>query len=160
VTRFTTPEIMWIAKANVLYDVAVADPADEAAPARKLRGVKPPVKLEQLESTMRPELTVDRIYLVVVRESAQPDVFGAERFLTADSAERGQLPGTPGELMAEAVRALSKTPARTGDAWLALSRLPPPWQNSELGVRLRAQAASKLGDEQLLAEIKSAVKKR
>jgi hypothetical protein len=145
VTRFTNPVITWTAKPNTLYDVAIVDPADEMAPPRTLRGAKPPLPLAALETTQRPTLPVDRIFMVLVRESIHPETVTTERCLVARDAAPGSVPEAPHDCVIEAVHALATTPSRAGDAWLALQKLPPEWRETELVVRLRLQTAMVLG---------------
>lgn len=156
-TRFLDPEISWTARDGVTYDVAVVDPADENAPPRILRGVRPPVRLSQLQSTQRPELPSDRIFGVIVRESGNSNMFGVDRFLTARDATADRLPTAPADLLLEGIRALTQKPMRTGDAWLALSRLPPDWLDNELVLRLRLKAATELGATEEAARIRASI---
>jgi hypothetical protein len=144
VTRFLDPVISWIEKPNTLYDVAVVDPADPNAPPRILRGAKPPVKVSALETTMRPTLRADRIFGVLVRESVNQNAIGVARFLTSPEATADQPPSSPADALTEALTAMSKTPYRSGDAWLALSSLPEAWRDSELVLRLRWKLAVEL----------------
>ena len=146
VTRFLNPQISWIAKPNVLYDVAVGDPGDPLAPVRVVLGMKPPVMLSDLATTQKRELLPDRIYEVSVRESAKPTVIGGARFLTlSEASARDTLPATPAAALLDAAQAMHKKPTRTGDAWLALAKLPPAWRESELALRLRLLVALELG---------------
>lgn len=145
VTRFTNPVVVWAARPEINYDVAIIDPADPMAPPRIAKGVRPPVTLDQLQSPQKRRLQMDRLYEVYVRESDQEQVVGAARILVAKDAAEGTLPAEPADLLREAVEAMAKRPTRTGDAWLALSRLPADWIESELAVRLRLRVAAELG---------------
>ncbi len=145
VTRYLNPVISWVAKAGVLYDVALVDPADEAAPPRLLRGARPPVSLEALEGPQAPRLPADRIFAVLVRESVDREVVGINRFLTREDATLGAPPVAAAERVLEAVDAMKTAPARTGDAWLALQGLPPAWAASPLVARLRIVIDGQLG---------------
>lgn len=145
VTRFLNPVLSWNSRSDTLYDVAIVDPADPAAPPRAVRGVKPPIRLEQLVSPQRPVLEPDRIFAVLVRESAASEHMGANRFLTAATAEVASLPEKHDELLMEAIEALRAPPYRSGDAWLALARLPETWRETELVLRLRLLVAGELG---------------
>jgi hypothetical protein len=128
------------------YDVAVADSADPLVPPRIARNLRPPIALADLETPQRRQLGVDRNYIVIIREANSTTIAGGARLLTTTDAQlENQLPTTPADLLVEAVTALAKKPYRTGDAWLALSRLPPEWSRSELGVRLRLRVATELG---------------
>jgi hypothetical protein len=146
VTRYLNPLITWVAREGVSYDVAVADAADPFVPLRKASGIHPPIALADLETPQRRQLGVDRNYIIAVRETGSTTPAAGARFLTATNAElENKIPATPAELIAEATAALAKKPFRTGDAWLALSRLPPHWLQSEPGVRLRLLVAAELG---------------
>jgi len=146
VTRYLNPLVTWVAREGVLYDVAVADAADPFVPVRKASGVRPPIALADLETPQRHQLGIDRNYVVAVRETGSTTPAAGARFLTAANAElENKIPSAPTELIAEATAALAKKPYRTGDAWLALSRLPPDWLQSEPGVRLRLLVATELG---------------
>jgi hypothetical protein len=145
-TRYLNPLITWTAREGLTYDVAMADSADPLVPPRTARGVRPPIALADLATPQRRQLGVDRNYIVIVREANSPTTTAGARLLTTTDAQlQNQLPSTPAELIAEAVAALAKKPYRTGDAWLALSRLPPDWARSELAVRLRLRVAAELG---------------
>jgi hypothetical protein len=50
---------------------------------------------------------------------------------------------------------MAKKPYRTGDAWLALTRLPTDWAKTELAIRLRLRVTAELG---LADELASALK--
>lgn len=145
VTRFTNPTIMWEPRPGVRYDVAVVDPDDPGAPPRIAVNVLPPVRADQLETSQERVLASDRIYNVIVREAGSETQVGGMRFLVAPDATAGAMPVAPAELVGEALRALWSKPSRTGDGWLALSRLPPDWSESELVLRLRMRAAAELG---------------
>ena len=157
VTRYLNPLITWVAREGILYDVAVADAADPYVPLRKADGVRPPIALADLTTPQRRQLGADRNYIVAVRESGSTTPAAGARFLTATNAElENQIPSNPAELLAEATAALAKKPFRTGDAWLALSRLPPEWLESEPAVRLRLLVATELGLPDDFARARSA----
>jgi len=143
-TRFLNPEITWKAKDGLRYDVAVLDLADQNAPPRTLLGMRPPVSVSSLQTTQGPKLVADRIYGVIIRVTGEKTVGGTSRFLTAPDAVVGNLPTDPAHLLEEAFTALTAAPARVGDGWLALSRLPEDWRQTELAVRLRLIATSQL----------------
>jgi len=145
VTRFLNPIITWQARAGVNYDVAVRDPSDDLIPVRLARGVRPPIELAQLETPQNRRLVPDRIYEVVVRESVSETVIGGAHVLTRADATMDTFPVSPQDLLIEASSAMAKKPTRTGDAWLALSRLPNAWRQTELALRLRLQVAHELG---------------
>jgi hypothetical protein len=150
-TRYLNPLISWTAKEGITYDVAVADSADPLVPPRIARGVRPPIALADLETPQRRQLGVDRNYIVIIREANASTIAAGTRLLTTTDAQlENQLPTTPTELIAEAAAAIAKKPMRTGDAWLALSRLPADWARSELGVRLRLRVAAELGQTEEL----------
>ena len=152
-TRYLNPLITWAAREGILYDVAVADAVDTNAPERTAFGVRPPIALADLQTPQRRQLGVDRNYQIGVREAGSSTILGAARFLTTTDAQlENQIPATPAELIVEAVAAMAKAPTRTGDAWLALSHLPPDWAQSELGVRLRLRVAAELGLPDELAQ--------
>ena len=144
-TRFLKPTISWAARPNTLYDVAIVDPADPAAPPRLLKSTTPPVAFDALEAPLKSALPPDRILMILVRESALQDRVGVSRFLTAPDASTDDLPDAPHDLVAEIVSGLRKPPRRTGDAWLAWQKLPAAWRDSELGRRLQALLAAELG---------------
>jgi len=145
VTRFVNPTITWEPRPGVRYDVAVIDPDDPGAPPRIAVNTLPPVRIDQLETTQGRTLLADRIYNVIVRESGSETQVGGMRFLVSPNATDAALPLAPAELVMEALDALWSKPARTGDGWLALSRLPPDWAESELVLRMRMRAAAELG---------------
>ncbi|MDR1011848.1 MAG: hypothetical protein LBM04_12125 [Opitutaceae bacterium] len=145
VTRFINPTITWESRPGVRYDVAVVDPDDPDAPPRIAANTLPPLRIDQLETTQERALAADRIYNVIVRESGSDTQVGGMRFLVSPDATDASLPHAPAELVQEAINALWSKPARTGDGWLALSRLPPDWAESELVLRLRMRAAAELG---------------
>ncbi|MDF9833396.1 hypothetical protein M2103_001620 [Ereboglobus sp. PH5-5] len=145
VTRFTNPTITWEPRPGVRYDVAVVDPADPVAPPRVAINVLPPLRIDQLETTQDRVLRADRIYNVIVREAGSETQVGAMRFLVSPGATDASLPLAPADLVMEAIDALWSKPARMGDGWLALSRLPADWAESELVLRLRMRAAAELG---------------
>ena len=145
-TRYLNPLITWTAREGVSYDVAVIDSADAFVPLRKAFGVRPPVALADLQTPQRHQLGADRNYEIIIREANSPTIAGGARFLTTTDAQlENQIPSTPAELIAEAAAAMAKKPTRTGDACLALFRLPSDWAASELGVRLRLRVATELG---------------
>jgi len=145
VTRFTNPVITWEPRPGVRYDIAVVDPSEPEAPARVALNMLPPVRVDQLDTPQERILTTDRIYNVIIREAGSETQVGAMRFLVAPDATDAALPVAPAELLLEAVRALTARPSRTGDGWLALSRLPADWAGAELALRLRMRAAAELG---------------
>ncbi|MFT3870163.1 MAG: hypothetical protein QM715_17075 [Nibricoccus sp.] len=128
------------------FDVLVVDPADPDVPPRIAKNIRLPIQLSALETPQRRQLAFDRNYEIYVRESGDRNVKeGAARCLTSSDAQfDNQIPATPADLMIEAFAAMAKKPYRTGDAWLALSRLPPEWAKSELGVRLRLLVGAEL----------------
>lgn len=145
VTRFLNPTISWTTSEGTLYDVAIIDPADPAIPPRLAQGVRPPLRVSALESKQGATLPPDRILAVLVRVKGEVGIGGVSRFLTAQNATAEELPAHPSALLAEAVSAVAQKPFRTGDAWLALSQLPEPWQHSELALRLRLRVSTELG---------------
>ena len=159
-TRYLNPLITWTARDGITYDVAVGDSADPYVPVRKALGVRPPIALADLETPQRRQLGADRNYEIIIRETNAPTIAGAARFLTTTDAQlENQIPNTPADLIVEAATAIAKKPTRTGDAWLALSRLPPDWAQSELGVRVRLRVATDLGQSDELARaLKDAAK--
>jgi len=151
-TRYLNPFISWTAREGVTYDVAVADSADPNVPPRFARSIRPPIALADLQTPQRRQLGVDRNYEIIMREANASRISGAARFLTATDAQlENQIPATPADLISEAAAAMAKKPYRTGDAWLALTRLPPNWARSELAVRLRLRVAVELGLADALA---------
>jgi len=145
VTRYLNPLITWTAQDGKTYDIAVLDPADPYVPPRVATNIRPPVALADLETPQRRQLSFDRNYEIIIRESGTQLVAGEARFLTASDAQpENQLPTTPTDLIAEACAAMARKPYRTGDAWLALSHLPTDWAKSELGIRLRLRVATEL----------------
>ena len=159
-TRYLNPLITWVARDGILYDIAVADAADPIVPLRKAFGVRPPVALADLQTPQRHQLGIDRNYEILIREANAPTLAGAARFLTTTDAQvETRIPTSPADLIAEATAAMAKKPTRTGDAWLALSHLPPEWASSELGVRLRLRVAAELGlADELNRALKDAAK--
>ena len=144
-TRYTNPIITWEPRPGVRYDIAVVDPSDPESPPRVALNMLPPVRVDQLDTTQERILTTDRIYNVIIREVGSETQIGGMRFLVAPDATGAALPIAPAELLLEAVRALTARPSRTGDGWLALSRLPADWAGTELALRLRMRAAAELG---------------
>jgi hypothetical protein len=154
-TRYLNPLISWTAREGVKYDVAVADSADPNVPPRFARGIRPPIALADLQTPQRRQLGADRNYEIIMREANAATIAGAARFLTTTDAKlENKIPSAPADLISEAADAMEKKPYRTGDAWLALTRLPPAWARSELAVRLRLRVAIELGltDELALAQ--------
>jgi hypothetical protein len=145
VTRYTNPVITWEPRPGIRYDIAVLDPSDPESPPRIALNMLPPVRVDQLDTTQDRVLTTDRIYLIIIREAGSETQVGIARFLVSPDATGAAPPSAPAELLLEAVRALTASPARTGDAWLALSRLPADWAGTELALRLRICAAGTLG---------------
>jgi len=146
ITRYLNPLITWTAREGMTYDVAVTDSADEVVPPRVARGVRPPIALADLQTPQRRQLGIDRNYTIIIREANAPTIAAGAFFLTTTDAKlENPVPTTPADLIAEAAAAMAKMPTRTGDAWLALSRLPTAWAGSELGVRLRIRVAAGLG---------------
>jgi hypothetical protein len=157
-TRFLSPTIDWKAKDGIRYDVAVIDLADQNAPPRTLLGMRPPVSVSSLQTPQGPKLVPDRIYGVVVRVTGEQAVGGTSRFLTSADATVAELPTEPAKLLEEAFNALTANPARVGDGWLALSRLPEEWKQTELAVRLQLIATSQLNLHKDYAEAQADVK--
>jgi len=145
VTRYTNPIITWEPRPGVRYDIAVVDPSDPESPPRVALNMLPPIRVDQLDTTQERILTTDRNYIVLVRETGSETQVGGKPFLVAPDATDAALPVAPAELLLEAVRALTTRPSRTGDGWLALSRLPADWAGTELALRLRMRAAAELG---------------
>jgi len=145
VTRHTNPVITWEPRPGVRYDIAVVDPSDPESPPRVAFNMLPPVRVDQLDTPQERILTTDRLYNVIIREAGSETQIGGMRFLVAPDATDAALPIAPAELLLEAVRALTTRPSRTGDGWLALSRLPADWSGTELALRMRMRAAAELG---------------
>ncbi len=144
-TRFTAPEIDWAAAAGIDYDVVVLDLGDPNVRWAAVRA-RPPLAFAKLESARGVrELRADRLYAVAVREAGSDIEVGLMRFLVTADAENVSLPGDPAALLLEAASAMARKPTRTGDAWLALSRLPEKWAGLELALRLRLRVAAELG---------------
>ncbi len=150
-TRFLAPTLTWHAQPNTDYDVAFVDPDDDRMPPRVALRVRPPVKFAQLQTTSPQPIQPNRIYQVVVRKSDAPTVAGFAHVLIHRDASSATLPTTPAELLLEAAAAFAQKPTRTGDAWLALSQLPPEWRSTELAVRLRLRLTADLGLAEELA---------
>jgi hypothetical protein len=145
VTRFTTPEIDWVAADGLDYDVVVVDLDDPDVRWAAVRA-RPPLAFVKLASARAaPELRADRLYAVAVREAGSDIEVGLMRFLVAADAENTSQPESPAALLLEAAAAMARKPTRTGDAWLALSRLPEKWAGLELALRLRLLVAAELG---------------
>jgi len=145
VTRYTDPIITWEPRPGVRYDIAVIAPSDPDSPPRVALNMLPPVRVDQLETTQERILVTDRNYNVIIRETGSETQIGGMHFLVAADATDAALPAAPADLLLEAVRALTTRPSRTGDGWLALSRLPADWAGAELALRLRMRAAAELG---------------
>ncbi|MFT3781149.1 MAG: hypothetical protein QM790_03970 [Nibricoccus sp.] len=155
-TRYLNPILTWTVREHVSYDVAVLDPGDPYVPARIATNIRPPLTLADLETPQQRQLAKDRNYELVVREAGASTILGGARFLTTpDALVENQIPTTPSDLLAEATAAMARRPSRTGDAWLALSRLPPDWSKTEPAVRLRLRVAMELG---LADELESALR--
>jgi hypothetical protein len=145
VTRFTAPEIDWVAEDGINYDVVVVDLDDPDVRWASVR-VRPPLAFAKLESARGvKELRADRLYAVAVREAGSDIEVGLMRFLVTADADDAPSPGSPDALLLEAAAAMARKPTRTGDAWLALSRLPEKWAGLELALRLRLLVAAELG---------------
>jgi hypothetical protein len=145
VTRFAAPEIDWVAGDGSHYDVVVVDLDDPDVRWAAVR-VRPPLAFAKLESARGArELRADRLYAVAVREAGSDIEVGLMRFLVTADADATPPPGSPDVLLLEAASAMAKKPTRTGDAWLALSRLPEKWAALELALRLRLLVAAELG---------------
>ncbi|HEU5080442.1 MAG TPA: hypothetical protein VFT72_14620 [Opitutaceae bacterium] len=144
-TRFLKPPLTWEGPKDLTYDVAIGDPVDFNAPARVARSVQSPVAFSKLESTLPPELVADRLMAAIVRATNDPNARAISRFLVKPDATDAELPADPVALLAEAIDALTQKPARVGDSFLALEKLPEAWKKSELAVRLRLMAASAAG---------------
>lgn len=145
ITRYLNP-LIDCENGSPPFDVLVVDPADPDAPPRIAKNIRLPIQLAALETPQRRQLAFDRNYEIYIRESGDRNIKkGAARCLTSSDAQADtRTPSTSIDLMTEAVAAMAKKPYRTGDAWLALSRLPPDWAKSELGVRLRLLVAAEL----------------
>ncbi len=154
-TRFLAPTLTWNAAANTDYDVAWVDPDDELMPPRTALRVRPPVTFSQLQTSTPQPIQRDRIYQVVVRQSDAPTTTGFAHVLVHRDASDQPFPATPAELLLEATAALAQKPNRTGDAWFALSQLPPDWRRTELAVRLRLRLAVDLGLSDELASARA-----
>lgn len=159
VTRFSNPEISWTAKEGVKYDVALIDPADEVSPPRVAKDVRPPLHVSDLQSPMKPELPADRIQGVLVRIAGATEIGGGDRFLVSADATNAELPKEPADLLVEAINALAQKPARTGDAWTAISHLPENWKHNQLVARVRVKLALELGLPDELAAAKAELKR-
>jgi hypothetical protein len=156
VTRFTNPVIDWIARPGVEYDLAVIDQADELAPPRVALRVRPPIRFDQLDGTLKRTLQRDRLYEALIREAGSESMLGRARFLVEREATAESLPTAPSDLLREAAAAMAKKPTRTGDAWGALEALPEDWRESELALRLRLRVAAELGLPDAFAQAKDA----
>lgn len=156
VTRYLNPVIAW-ENGQPPFDVAVVDPSDPDIPPRVAQNVTGPVRLAELETPQRRQLAFDRNYEVLVRTSSESGrILGHARVLTLPEARlENDLPTEPADLMAEACAAMAKKPYRTGDAWLALSRLPADWSKSELGIRLRMLVSAQLYSPSQIEESKA-----
>lgn len=145
VTRYLNP-LIDCENGTPPFDVLVIDPANPDVPPRIAKNIRLPIQLAALETPQRRHLAFDRNYEIYIRESGDRNIKkGGTRCLTASDAQlENQVPSTPLDLMSEACAAMAKKPYRTGDAWLALSRLPPEWAKSELGVRLRLLVGAEL----------------
>jgi hypothetical protein len=145
VTRFTAPEIDWAAADGIHYDVVVVD-LDDLEVRWAAARARPPLAFAKLESVRGArELRADRLYAVAVREAGSDIEVGLMRFLVTADADGAPAPASPAALLLEAAAAMAKKPHRTGDAWLALSRLPEKWAGLELALRLRLLVATELG---------------
>lgn len=158
VTRFTNPEIVWITRPGAEYELAIIDPTDPYAPPRVADHARPPLKFQELQGPpQRRPLMRDRLYEVHVRERGSTLMYGFARLLVSHEAAEGELPEAPMDLLCEAAQALAKRPVRAGDAWLALSRLPEAWANTEPALRLRMHVAIELGLEEEFVRAKNAL---
>lgn len=144
-TRFLKPSLTWEGPEKLTYDVAIGDPADPNAPPRIAHAAKSPVAFSNLESTLGPELIPDRLLAALVRGTTDQTARALSRFLVTPNAVDQDLPTDPVALIAESLSALTTKPARVGDSFLALDKLPPDWKRSELAVRLRIMTAIQSG---------------
>lgn len=149
-TRFLRPALTWEGPEKLTFDVAIGDPADPNAPARIARAAKAPVAFSTLESTLGPELVPDRLMAALIRGTTDQNLRAISRFLVTPNAVDQDLPTDPAALIAESFSALTTKPARVGDSFLALEKLPPEWKRSELAVRLRIMTATQAGASRAL----------
>lgn len=156
-TVYLNPIITWDALPDAVYDVGIVDPADPRMPPRFAEKARPPVKFSDLHNQLNKPLAADRIHQVVIFEHGINLPLGTMQFLTSPDAKVAEPPTDLAALLAEATAALAKRPFRSGDAWIALERLPAAWAKSELALRLRMKAAAELGLEHELQEAKIAV---
>jgi hypothetical protein len=153
VTRYLNPTLDWVARPGASYNVAVLDQADSMIPPRLAERVKPPIALSSLSTPQRRQLGADRNYTIVIEDADAPAIHCFARVLTAtDATLQTTPPETPEECFLEAFQAMVKRPYRTGDAWLALSKLPADWAQSEPGIRVRMAVAMDLGHKEALEQ--------
>lgn len=132
-TAAVEPAVVWESEAGRTYEVELRDALQPSLPPARVQGAVSPLAFGALRSE---PLSRGGIYLLSITETGRRTSTVIERFLVVPPAEHTVDESGPAGVVAAAFRALVESPARTGDAWQLLQRLPPAWRESELGRRL------------------------
>lgn len=138
-TAAREPAVHWVAEPGRTYDVELSDALQPAAPPARVSGVIPPLAFHRL---LPEPLAVGGIYMLRVAETGRPTSEVSGRFMVVAPPANFADGTDPATVVAAAFQAIAESPARTGDAWLLLQKLPADWRESELGRRLAAAAWS------------------
>lgn len=132
-TALPEPEVAWVAEVGRTYVVELQDALQPAARPVRVEGAVSPLAFGRLGAA---PLVPGGIYVLTVTETGRPASATRVRFMAVAAEAKLDAGQGPAAVVAAAFRALTASPARTGDAWLWLEKLPADWRESELGRRL------------------------
>jgi anti-sigma factor RsiW len=156
-TVHLTPVILWKTEPGKTYDLRLTDEFDSATPPWTLSGATPPVEFAKVEAWKGRPLAVNGLYRLRISESGRALTTCEYTFRTVKE-EPDSPPNARAHPLQAALRTLTDTPSRVGDALAVLLTLPPELTGSELALRLRLVAFGQLGYQADFEEAASALR--
>ena len=155
-TASLTPLILWKAEPGKTYDLRITDEFDAATPPWRLNAVTSPVDFAKVAAWNGRTLTRDGLYRLRISETGRALTACEYTFQTVKKDLDLPPDGTTNPLH-EALRILTDTPSRVGDALAILLTMPPDIAASELALRLKLRAFGQLSFQADYDEVTAAL---
>ena len=156
-TAHLAPVILWKTESGKTYDLRLTDEFDSAAPPWTLSAATSPVEFAKVEAWKKRPLAANGLYRLRINETGRVLATCEYTFRTVKEERDSPNIGT-GNPLQEALRILTTTPSRVGDALAVLLTLPSDLANSELALRLKLMAFGQLGYQADFEEVASALR--
>ena len=156
-TAHRTPVILWKTEPGKTYDLRLTDEFDSTAAPWTLSAATSPVEFAKVEAWKGRPLAANGLYRLRISEAGRA-LTACEYTLRTVKEERDSPPNAPTNPLQEALRILTATSSRVGDALAILLTLPPELAGSELALRIKLMAFGQLGYHADFEEVASALR--